>query len=243
MNFHKSYRIGPPKTPLIIKILLGLIICISIISALIGPFFKANYIGYFLGLSISGFKSFFFWQLVTYNFLQSTYGININFIAQLLFNTYLIWIIGTSVVERISQVQYLIFYLLSTIFSAFVILLIMAIGYHHFIFSGTTISLYATLIAWMMLNPADTKIFLFFAIPLKHYWLVLGLIGFNLLMNLSNMQMVNFFGYLAVSIFAYFYSIIIWNRYSPFHFLHKMERALIYTFKPIIDKFKKRNLH
>ena len=119
----------------------------------------------------------------------------------------------------------------------------MSFGYHSFIYAGPTISLFAILIAWMMLNPPDTRIFLFFAIPLKHYWLVLGIIGFTLLSNLSNMLMVNFFGYLAVSIFAYFYSVIIWQRYSPFHFLNKLERTLIYFFKPIIEKFKRRKFH
>jgi len=243
MHFHKSYKLGPTTTPLIIKIILGLIISISVLSSLINPFFKNHYIAYFLGLSLSGIKHFFIWQFITYNFLQPGYGININFIISLLFNLYLIWIIGASVIERISQVQFIIFYVLCSIFSAFVMLLIMSVGYPHFIYAEPTISLYAILIAWMMLNPADTRIFLFFTLPMKHYWLVLGLIGFNLLTSLSNMQMVNFFGYLAVSIFAYFYSVIIWNRHSPFHHFHKMEKALIYTCKPIIERIKKRKFH
>ncbi len=243
MHFHKSYKIGPSKTPLIIKTILGLIISLSVLNALISPFFKAHFITYFLGLSVEGIKNYFVWQFITYNLLQPGYGINISFIIELLFNLYLLWIIGTSVLDRISQIQYLIFYMLSCVFSAFIMLFIMAIGYPHLVYAGTTISLYATLIAWMMLNPPDTRIFLFFAIPMKHYWLVLGLIGFNLLANLSSNQIVNFFGYIAVSIFAYFYSVIIWNRHSPFQSLNKMERSLIYICKPIIDKFKKRKYH
>jgi membrane associated rhomboid family serine protease len=243
MHFQKSYKIGPRNTPIIIKIILGFIISLSLFNALITPFFKAHYITYFLGLSVDGLKNYYFWQLVTYNFLQISYGISISFIIELLFNVYLIWIIATSVLERISQIQYVIFYILNSVFSAFVMLAVMAIGYPHFIYAGATISLYATLVAWMMLNPPDTRIFLFFAIPMKHYWLVLGLIGFNLLSNLSNNQMVNFFGCIAVSVFSYFYSVIIWAKHSPFQSLNNMERSLIHIFKPIIDRLTRKKFH
>lgn len=240
MHFHKSYKLGPSNTPFIIKTILGIIIGISILNALIAPFINTNYITYLLGLSISGIKNYFYWQFLTYNFLVPAHGINITFIIDLLFNAYLLWIIGTSVIDRISQIQYLIFYILSSVFSGLIMLLIMSIGYPQFIYSGITVSLYGTLVAWMMLNPPDTRIFLFFAIPMRHYWLVLGLIGFNLFSSLTNAQFVNFFGYAAVSIFSYFYSVIVWNRYSPFNSLNKMERSLIYTFKPIIDKFRRK---
>jgi len=235
------YKVGPLKTPLIVKLLLILTVSISVISAILLPILKINYSAFFLGLSLEGIKNFFLWQLITYNFLEIGFGININFIISLLFNMYLIWITATQIVERTSQIQYLVFYILSTIFSGFVILLTMFLGFKNMIFAGSTVGLYTTLIAWMMLNAKDTRIYLFFAIPLKHYWLVLGLIGFSLFSQLSSMQIVHFFAYLSVSIFAYFYSVIVWFRYSPFDFLNNMERSLIYTFRPIIEKIKKKH--
>jgi hypothetical protein len=93
----------------------------------------------------------------------------------------------------------------------------------------------------MMLMPKDTKIFLFFAIAIRHYYLIIGLICINLLSNLSNMDLISFFAYLSIAIFAYFYSVIIWQRHSPFHFLNKMERFLIFISKILIDKFSKKD--
>lgn len=240
MPYQKTYKLGPTKTPFILKLIITLILTISIISAILSPFLKTNVIRYLFSLSIPGIKSYFFWQLITYSLLQPGHGIDFSFIISLLFNLYLIWVIGSSVVEKTSQKQFFIFYLLSSIFSALVILLTMLIGYQNYLFSSSTIPLYAILIAWMMLMPSDTKIFLFFALPLKHYFLVLGLICLSLLSTLSSMDLVAFFGYLSVSIFAYFYSVVIFQRYSPFHALNRMERSLIFTTRIIINKFRKK---
>ena len=98
MHFHKSYKVGPHKTPYIIKAILVLIAGASILGAIIAPFFQANHLAYFLGLSLSGIKHFFLWQLITYNFIEPGFGINVGFLLKVLFNMYLIWIIGTTVV-------------------------------------------------------------------------------------------------------------------------------------------------
>lgn len=238
--FHTSYKIGPTKTPIIIKIILGITIFLSVLNALTLPFLKTNILSYLFGLSLSGAKNYYFWQLLTYNFLQPSIGFNINFIFDILFNLYLLWVIGVSLIDRISQLQYIIFYILSSLFSASVMLFIMSLGYPAYIFTGISISLYSTLMAWMMLNPPDTRIFLFFAIPMKHYYLVLGLIGINLFTSLSHYQMVNFCGYIASVIFSYFYSVIIWSRFSPFQSLNKMESLLINLFRPLINKFRRK---
>ncbi len=240
MPYQTSYKLGPAKTPVVIKLILIFSATISILSAIISPFLKTNFFQYIFSLSLLGIKNYFFWQLITYSLFQAGYGIDISFIIVLLFNLYLIWTLGSSVVEKTSQKQFLIFYLFNSIFSALIVLLIMLIGYQNYLFSSSTITLYAILIAWMMLMPSDTKIFLFFALPLKHYYLVLGLICLNLLSTLSNLDLVSFFAYLSVSIFAYFYSVIIFQRYSPFHFLNKMERTLIFTIRILINKFRKK---
>jgi len=117
----------------------------------------------------------------------------------------------------------------------------MLIGYPTYVFASTSIGLYTTLIAWMMLNPKNTRIFLFFAFPIKLSHIVFILLGINLLTDLSNLQFVNFFGYLACSIYSYFFSVIYWYRHGPISHFEKMERSLIYFFRPIMDKLKKRN--
>ena len=172
--------------------------------------------------------------------LQPGSGIDFNFIIVMLFNLYIIWITATTIVENTSQKSFFIFYIFSSFFTGLVLLLAMFLG-SDFVFANSTITLYATVIAWMMIVPSDTRIFLFFAIPIKHYWLVLGLIGFNLLSNLSNMQLTAFFAYLSVSVFAYFYSVIVLQRFSPFIHLNKMEQRLIYISRKISGKFRRKS--
>jgi membrane associated rhomboid family serine protease len=240
MSYPRSSKFGPSYTPIFIKLLLLLVFSASVISTILAPFFNANFFQYFLGLSLEGIKSVYFWQFITYNFLQMGYGIDFNFLIVLAFNMYLIWVLGSQVIQMLSSRSYIVFYFASTIFAALVMLLTMLIGYPNQIYSGATIALYATLIAWMMITPKDTKIFLFFAIPIKHYILVLGLIVFNLISNLSNKDLVSFFGYLSVSIFSYFYCVVIWQKRSPFHFLNNFEIKLIQTIWSIRNKLNRK---
>lgn len=241
MQYQRPHRIGPPKTSAVVKFILAFILFISGFVAIVTPFIKSNYLLYLFGLSLEGIKHFFFWQFFTFSLLQPGYGIDINFIIVIIFNLYLIWVSATTIVENTSQKGYFIFYLLSSLFTGLVLFIAMLIGFSNYVFAASTITLYATLVAWMMIVPSDTRIFLFFAIPIKHYWLVLGLIGFNLLSSLSSLQIIPFIAYLSVSVFAYFYSVIVWQRFSPFIHLNKMERRLIYTSRTIAQKFRKKN--
>ncbi len=240
MHFHRSYNICPSKTPTIIKFMLILILGLSVFSAIITPSLKLNYFGYYLGLSLDGIKHYYFWQLITYNFLQPSYGISIGFLAHLLFNCYIIWFIGCSVIEKTSSLQFALLYLFSTLFSGLVMLLVMYMGYPHLVFASTSIGLYTTLFAWMMVNPKDMRIFLFLAFPIKVMYIVCGLIGISILISLSNLQFVNFFGYLACVIFTYLFSVIFWYRHSPFDFLDKFERNLIYFSRGFFNNIKRR---
>ncbi|MBN2478822.1 MAG: rhomboid family intramembrane serine protease [Parachlamydiales bacterium] len=231
-----GYRIGPHRTPLIIKSILFITIAISVISAVLAPFLKFNYVLYLLSLSLHGIKNFYFWQLITYNFIQPGFGLSISFAVHLFFNTYIIWIIGSAIIEKTSTKSFALLYFLSTLFSGLVMLLVMFLGYKYTMLASSGVGLYTCLIAWMMLNPPDTRIFLFFAIPLKLFWVVLALLGFNLFSNLSSLDMVHFFGYLSSAIFSYFFSIIVWNRHSPFKRLDKLERELIYFSRKIANR-------
>lgn len=240
MQYHKPHRIGPSKTPFIVKAILAVILFLSVFVAIVSPFIKSTYLLYLFGISLEGIKNLFFWQFFTFSLIQPGMGLDFNFIITIIFNLYLIWVTATTVVENTSQKSYFIFYLLSSFFTGSILLLAMLSSSVNYVFAGSTITLYATLIAWMMLMPSDTRIFLFFAIPIKHYWLVLALIGFNLLSSLSSFQIIPFIAYLSVSLFAYFYSVIVWQRFSPFIHLNKMERRLIYTSRVIAQKFRKK---
>ncbi|MFA6119092.1 MAG: rhomboid family intramembrane serine protease [Parachlamydiales bacterium] len=246
MNYHNPYqqnphRIGPAKTSYVIKLIIFLTLLISLSSTILTPFFKTNYFVYYLGLSLEGIKNYFFWQLVTYNFIESGNGLSLGYIFQLLFNLYLLWVMGTTVIERTSRLKFIFLFFSSIIFSGLVALITMHLTNKNIIFAGSNIGLFSILVAWMMLNSKETRIFLFFILPIKAYWIVLGLIGLNLLSNFSNMQMVPFFTTLTVSLYSYFYSVVIWNRFSPLDHLNRMERYLIYTSRRISSKFNRKD--
>ena len=241
MRSQKSYNLGPSKTFFIIKLIIIISVSLSALAALSAPMLKHNYIGYILGLSLDGIKSFYVWQLLTYNFLQPNFGITISFLIHILFNLYIIWAAGTFVVERTSQGQFLFLYLSSAIFTALTTLLVMLISYPHFMFASTSIGVFTTLIAWMMLSPKDARIFLFSAFPIKLSHIVFVLLGINLFSDLSNLQFVNFFAYLSCAIYSYFFSVIVWQRHGPITKFANMEKNLITFFRPIVNRFKRKN--
>ncbi len=238
MKYPHAYKIGPYKTPKIIKVLLLSIIIISLIAAITTPYTGFNYIGYFLGLSISGVKNFFFWQFFTYSLLQPGFGLNIGFITHLVFNMYILWVIGSDVIQKSTVKDFVLLYLSSIIITSFIALLTIWAFIPNYVFATTSVGVYSTLVAWMMLSPKDMRIFLFFTVPIKLKWIVTGLIGFNLFIDIANLHLINFFSYLTATLVGYFYSVMILTKHSPFKFLYRFERFLIFLFRPKIKRKK-----
>ncbi|NGX57036.1 MAG: hypothetical protein K1060chlam5_01292 [Candidatus Anoxychlamydiales bacterium] len=242
MPHHRAYKIGPVKTPFIIKVLILIMIIASFASAISSIYLKYDYISYFLSLSLIGIKKFFLWQLLTYAFLQPGYGISIGFIAHLLFNMYILWVIGSDVIAKSSKKDFLNVFFSSIIISGLISLLTMYIGYPFYMHATTSVSVYAILIAWMMLSPQNTNIFLLQTTKIKIKWIVLSIVGFNLLINLSDNDFVKFFTYLSASLVSYFYFMIVYLKNGPFKKFHAFERKLMSKFKkPKMKKTKRKN--
>jgi hypothetical protein len=96
---------------------------------------------------------------------------------------------------------------------------------YHF-FAGSSPALYAILIAWVFLN-AEAQLLLFFAFPLKARWLLLSLIGANLLIDFSNSNWPSLFALSGSAIYAYLFTLIAWRTKSPFPFLHRFEEKVL----------------
>jgi membrane associated rhomboid family serine protease len=212
-------------------------IIISLGSAVSSMYFKYDYIAYFLSLSLIGIKKIFLWQLLTYGFLQPSFGLNVGFIAHLFFNMYIFWIIGSDVVLKSSKKDFLNIFFGSILISGLIALLVMFIGYPFYMQATTSCSVYAILVAWMMLSPQDTNIDFFQTTKIKIKWVVLAIIGFNLLINFSDFDFVKFFSYITAALVAYFYCIVVYLKNGPFKKCHPFERKLMTKFK----KDKKNN--
>ena len=234
--YQSSMKFGPKYTPKPIKVIIIITAVLSILSAVIHPSSWTITPNFLLSLSLTGFKHYFLWQLITYLFIVPSRDLSFSFLLHLAFNLYLMWFIGSAIIEQKGEKKFLFLYFIGGIISAFIALLIMHLGYPFYIMGGNSIGLYICMIAWIMLFP-DLKLLLLFAIPVVTKWLIPGIIAINLLVDLSNRDFVNFTSYLFASFFGYFYTLINWKVMSPFPFLRKFEEKIIYS--KILQKRKK----
>jgi membrane associated rhomboid family serine protease len=226
MNFNRN--IGPKNTPKIIKLIIILTAILSIFSATIPNmhFFK------FFALSMDGVKTGFFWQLLTNLFIIPNQKISFSFVFHLVFNLYMLWVFGTAIIDLKGKKHLISLFLITGILSSTVALFLTP-----FIFAGANIPIYSFAFAWLMLHK-DAKLLLFFSIPLKAKWLILGVMGINLLSLISSHSFDYFFSYLSSFTLTYFYALLIWKTFSPFSFLMKFEKNVIHLLKKIFSKKK-----
>jgi membrane associated rhomboid family serine protease len=224
MSFGSQFNFGPTHTPKPVKLILIITAAVSILSAIIVPHYPALH--YFLNLSLDGIKHGFAWQLITYLFMVPGHKITLSFLFHLAFNLYLIWVVSCSIVDQKNIKQYLCLFFTSGVFCGLAALFIMWIGYPGYIMGGSSVILYSLLVAWLMLHH-NLKLLLFFAIPVKAKWLILIILGFNLLSDLSNGDLVGFATYLTAAVFSYLYCLIVWRVEGPFLHLNTFERKVI----------------
>jgi membrane associated rhomboid family serine protease len=224
------YKIGPQKTPKIIQIFLLLISIASFFCALQVTFFPHLSLQYWLTLSWQGMREGFFWQPISYLFLVQADGISISFFFNLVFHLYLLWVFGTSIVERCGNVRFLILFFVSGLVASFFGLSILSFSHPFYQLSGNSIVLYSLLTSWVILNP-KAELRLFFAIPFKATWLILGVLGLTLLMAFADWDFVTFVSYFSGSLFGYLYTLCLYRLHSPFIFLHRMERKIFDLFR------------
>jgi len=231
MTHTTQTRLGPEFTPKIIKNLIIITCFSSILFALLDIFITAvfNVPGplSFLSLSWFGLNKFFLWQPFTYFFVYGVTGsgIGLSWMLGLAMNMYILWMMGTNILERVGEKPFLRFYLLSGVTAGIVAALLMPVIGTYAILTGPAPCILAILIAWVMLNP-DSNLLLFFILPIKSRWLVAGIIGAILLTTLSSLDFIHLFFYMTGIAVGYIYSVTAWNLRSPFAFTHEFDRLL-----------------
>jgi membrane associated rhomboid family serine protease len=177
-----------------------------------------------LALSWAGIKHLFFWQLITYIFIEPG-PFSFNFFFNLGFNMYVLWLFGGALLIRSHTGAFLSLYLGSAFVSA-----LAALAIPHAALAGSTNAVYAILVAWMMRNP-DSKLLLFFTLPFKAQWLIIGLVAFTLFMNITGQNWAASVSLAASVLYAYLFSIIIFKELGPFRFLYSFERSILRLFE------------
>jgi membrane associated rhomboid family serine protease len=232
MTYTTTSHWGSEFTP---KAILSLIIFTTIatlVSALSQPLFTSVLelpgLQEWLSLSWWGVHHYLLWQPISYLFIQPLEGgggIGIYFLLSLLFNMYLLWMMGSSVQQTVGTSPFLRLYLLSGVAAALGALFAMNASMQYPVIAGPLPAILAVLTVWTMLNPS-LELLLFFVLPVKAKWLWLGIVGSILLVNLSNGNWVYLALYLTPILFGYFYALLAWGFQGPFEWSHGFD----YTF-------------
>jgi membrane associated rhomboid family serine protease len=215
---YTTNRFGPAYTPTIIKALIGIIGGIGLVAALL---FSFNIWGPQNIFSMS--QPLFIWQPMTYWTVQNiSSGISFNFIIGLLFNMYLVWIVGSTLVEKLGDKRFLHFFLLNTIGAGFVAGVTITLTGYPLPFAGPEPIIYAMLMLWMLFDP-EQEMLLLLTFPIKIKWLVSIFLGITLFLDLTHGHWPQLAAYLTTLSGTYLY----WKTSHQI----KNKTAKIYDFK------------
>ena len=218
------------STPSIIKQLIIAICAISLISATSQLIFDR--LGWtpgpqqLLSLSWWGIAQGFIWQPITYMFINEFQAsLSLSYLISLMFNMYILWVVGTSVLEIVGRKAFINLYLFSGVISAQVALLFILVTDQSVYLAGTTTPLLTLLVIWGLTFP-DADILLFFILPVKTKWLILGALGFLLLSTLSEWNLPGVALYLSSIFIGYGYGTCFLGLHSPFECTQKFDSWL-----------------
>ncbi|HEY4833022.1 MAG TPA: rhomboid family intramembrane serine protease [Waddliaceae bacterium] len=227
-----DFRVGPEFTPRPIKNLI-LSTCAISLAVSLGDLVFYQLFGFsgpeeWLCLSWIGLSHYLIWQPFTYLFVQCTggFGITLSFLITLLFQMYLLWVIGSQVLERIGRASFLRLYFISGILAGIGALLLMQLTGYNPILSGPTPAIFATLVVWTMICP-EAELLLFFLIPIKAKWLTLGILSAVFLISLSSFNFVSFALYFFGCLAGYLCALTEWGLRSPFPGFNRLESIIL----------------
>lgn len=231
MTYRTHAHFVPGSTPKLLKIL----ILFTIASSLISAFLPALQV--LFSLSFFGISHLYLWQFLTYIFMAPT-KISFSLFLFLAFDMYILWAFGASLIQRSRPALFYALYFGSALFAGLLAFLPMALGLQHSFLAGPAAPLYAILLAWVMLNP-ESELLLFFSLPFKARWLVIGILAANLILDLTNGDWIGFFSNCGGALFGYFFTLIAWREPSPFYYLRSFERMIFRSFDRVRDRFRK----
>jgi membrane associated rhomboid family serine protease len=214
-------------TPRSIKFLIYATCIISILCGLFDRFF-VNSMGItspqeVLELSPMGVMNGWVWQVGSYPFVHNgNGGITLFFLIELFFNMYILYFMGGQILAHIGERAFLKLYFFSSIFAG-VIGSLWIYSFGGSVLAGPGPAIFAILTFWVMLH-GDQELLLFFAFQIKARWLVIGLLGASLLIDLSHGGLFHTVALASGAFFGYLYGLGSWGLSSPFSPLLGVDR-------------------
>jgi membrane associated rhomboid family serine protease len=219
-------RMSPESTPKVIRNLIFLTIGMTLLSAFLEPIFftllGTSGLQDWLSLSWYGITHFMLWQPITYLFIlpEGYNGITFTLLLSLAFQMYMLWIIGTLILNIVGSRSFTAFYFCVGILSGLIAILV---G-HNFL-SGQGPILLALFTVWMMISP-ESELLLFLMFPVKVKWLTVGTIAGIFLIYLSKLDFVYMTFYLSGALIGYVYAVMAWGMQSPFAWTKPIDNKL-----------------
>lgn len=186
--------IGPGITPRAIKVLLGAMLLIGVVT---GVFF--SFLAPLLALSLPGIFHGLAWQIFTYPFVLRS-PIAFGSVLSLIFDLLIVWIFGSSLIDRQGTKRFLFLFFGATLFGALFGMIGM-IGVP-FLLIGPAPVIFGIMIAWMLMN-RDAQVWLL--IPFKAAWAIGGLLALDLLIHLSQGAWIGFLADGGGALFGYLF--------------------------------------
>lgn len=229
-SFSSSW--GPGHTPKVVRWLIILTCIVSLLSALTNnlfvQFLKMTGPVEFFGLSWRGLRWGYFWQPVTYLFVQDPGGNGIHFfyLISLLFDMYVLWVIGSMVIERLGSMRFIVLYLLTGVLAGLAAVGMMTLIGSYSLITGPSAALLGLLVVWTMYYP-DSDLMLFFLFPIKLRWLLTGVLGAIFIVSLSQLDFVSLTFYGVATLTGYLFGLISCGLRSPFAFTRRFDLFVI----------------
>jgi hypothetical protein len=222
----------PPlrNTPRVVKGLLLIIGSLSLLwglSEMLFPTFFSETMHPLFSLNYEGMSKSYFWQLITFSLIEPVSdSFTIFYLLHLAFILYIFWVVSYSLFERKGFKHLLTLYLLGTLSAGLAATFAMKAFSIYTSFLSSQVPLYTFLFAWMVMNPR-AKLYLFLSIPISFPFLLLGIWGMNLLIDLSHGKYLSFTAHLTAGVVGYLYAIIAWQMKSHLSFLEPFEKLFL----------------
>lgn len=181
----------------------------------------------FFGLSWYGVRHYYIWQPFTYMFTQEAgpQGITFLFLIALFLNMYLLWLIGSMLVERIGQKKILILYFASGIVAGIATLFSMQLLDTYSIVSSPTAAIIALCVVWTMFYP-DSELTFAYLFPIQARWLLAGALGALIILCITQWDILSLIFYFTAVVFGYLYGIIALGLRGPFDFSKGLDKRI-----------------
>ena len=161
-----------------------------------------------------GVPQFWPWQLVSYSFLHGN-------LTHLLFNMFALWMFGVQIENTWGTKRFSIFYLITVIGAAIVQLIVTTMGPGPgYPTVGASGGVFGVLLAFGMMFP-EQPIYIYFLLPIKAKWFVIGYGVMSLWMGVTGPSMVAHFAHLGGMLFG-FLIIQFWRGKLPWKPAHRM---------------------